>query len=67
MTKIILTVVQRWGITEGRSTPGEWQERAGIASGAYTNTATLVVSGSVAMGSHENDGDLDIVWVYRGK
>ena len=34
---------------------------------AYPNTVCLVVIGSVAMGTHAPDSDLDIVWVHRGR
>jgi predicted nucleotidyltransferase len=33
----------------------------------YPNTLALVVIGSVALGSWEEDSDLDLVWVVRGR
>ena len=33
----------------------------------YPNTVSLVVIGSVAMGTHDSDSDLDLVWAYRGR
>ncbi|MEW6752529.1 MAG: nucleotidyltransferase domain-containing protein [Candidatus Latescibacterota bacterium] len=33
----------------------------------YPRTVALVVIGSVARGTHQDDSDLDLVWVHRGK
>jgi len=33
----------------------------------YPNTLALVVIGSVALGTWEEDSDLDLVWIFRGR
>ena len=51
--------------------PGRYREPVRVSCRKimrlYPNTLALVVIGSVAVGTWEEDSDLDLVWIYRGR
>lgn len=43
------------------------RDMCGRVLSQYPNTAAFIIIGSVATGTWEDDSDLDLVWVYRGR